>query len=327
VTGFVDTDGDGIRDGVRVDNILSTVWHGASLPKVDWSMIAVIAGLAAIAGNGGLTNTPISNFTRDQGWGMGRHVGAIPSIMGGSGITLSHVGCVFEVNDESLARWRRWVRHVRRDQWCVWMVACLIGVSLPSILSVEFLPRGTDAKDWSGAAMTASGVEQNVTNPRSDVLVSKLGLRPWISGPELGRVMWRCTLLCGFLVLITSHVTTMDGFVRRWVDVFWTASSRMRAMPDDRVGLVYFTILIGYGLCGLTMVWTLASPGKLFQVATTGYNFAFAFSAWHTIAINSLLLPKPLQPGWLTRIGLLLAGCFYILLGVMAALKLFNVIA
>lgn len=37
-------------------------------------MIGMLASMAAIAGNGGLTNIPISSFTRDQGWGMGRHV-------------------------------------------------------------------------------------------------------------------------------------------------------------------------------------------------------------------------------------------------------------
>ena len=130
----------------------------------------MIAALAAIAGNGGLTNTPISNFTRDQGWGMGAKVGAIPSVVGGHGITLSHVGCVFEVNEESLPRWRRWVRHIARDQLVVWMGACLIGVSLPSILSVEFLRRGTKASEWNMAALTADGVQKQVTNPPPGVL-------------------------------------------------------------------------------------------------------------------------------------------------------------
>ena len=136
-----------------------------AFPDVDLSLIAMIAALAAIAGNGGLTNTPISNFTRDQGWGMGAKVGAIPSVVGGHGITLSHVGCVFEVNEETLPRWRRWVRHIARDQLVVWMGACLIGVSLPSILSVEFLPRGTNASDWTMAALTADGVQKQVTKP------------------------------------------------------------------------------------------------------------------------------------------------------------------
>ena len=44
---------------------------------------AVVAAVAfiAIAGSGGLANTLFSNYTRDKGWGMGAHVGAIPSAM------------------------------------------------------------------------------------------------------------------------------------------------------------------------------------------------------------------------------------------------------
>ena len=160
-----DADGDGTFDGNNVENVFIEAFRHQRFPEVDLSLIAMIAGLAAIAGNGGLTNTPISNFTRDQGWGMGDKVGAIPSVVGGHGITLSHVGCVFQVNDETLPRWKRWVRHITRDQICVWMVACLIGVSLPSILSVEFLKRGTDATDWDMAALTAGGVQRQVTNP------------------------------------------------------------------------------------------------------------------------------------------------------------------
>ena len=37
---------------------------------------------AWIKENGGLGNAAMSNYTRDQGWGMGRHVGAIPSVIG-----------------------------------------------------------------------------------------------------------------------------------------------------------------------------------------------------------------------------------------------------
>ena len=66
--------------------------EGRGLPQIDFTLIAFIAALAAIAGSGGLTNTPISNYTRDQGWGMGHHVGAIPSVFGGHGLSLSHVG-------------------------------------------------------------------------------------------------------------------------------------------------------------------------------------------------------------------------------------------
>src|SRR5207245_3995676 len=102
--------------GSSTENIFIELFQRGRFPAVDLSLIAMIAALAAIAGNGGLTNTPISNFTRDQ--------------------------------------------------LVVWMGACLIGVSLPSILSVEFLPRGTNASDWTMAAMTAGGVQQQGKDPR-----------------------------------------------------------------------------------------------------------------------------------------------------------------
>jgi hypothetical protein len=321
-----DLDGDGKFDGNNIENVFVTMFSEGRFPTIDWSLIAMIAGLAAIAGNGGLTNTPISNFTRDQGWGMGAKVGAIPSVVGGHGITLSHVGCVFDVNDKTLPVWKRWVRHITRDQVIVWMGACLLGVSLPSILSVQFLPRGTDASDWNLGALTASGVQKNVTNPPEGVLAHARQFRGAISGPQWGRFFWGATLFCGFLVLITSQTTTIDGFVRRWVDVMWTSVPWFRTFETDKVKYVYFTLLIIYTACGIVIIWVTETPGFIFKLATTGYNFAFAFSAWHTLAINTLLMPKELRPGWGQRIGLVLAGVFFLSLGVMSVLKLAGIV-
>jgi hypothetical protein len=310
----------------KVENVFIEFLQHGRFPEVDLSLIAVIAALAAVAGNGGLTNTPISNFTRDQGWGMGDKVGAIPSVVGGHGITLSHVGCVFEVNDETLPKWRRWVRHITRDQLVVWMGACLMGVSLPSILSVGFLPRGTVASDWTMAAMTAEGVQKQVTNPGPGVLAHTEPLKSIISGPQWGRLAWGATLFCGFLVLITSATTTVDGFCRRWVDVTWTAVPALRRLETDKIRYVYFTTLMSLMTLGLVIIWVTDKPGMVFKLATTGYNFAFAFSSWHTLVVNSVLLPKELRPAWWQRAGLVFASCFFLSLGVMSALKLAGVV-
>ena len=100
---FEDLDGDGYRDGRNVDSIWSMLGGSSSFKDIDFTMVGLIAALAAIAGSGGLSNTPTSNYTRDQGWGMGHHVGAIPSTFGGHDIELSHTGTVFEVTEEYLA--------------------------------------------------------------------------------------------------------------------------------------------------------------------------------------------------------------------------------
>ena len=323
---FVDADGDGKQDGTNVENVFVALFTKGTFPAVDLSLIAFIAGLAAIAGNGGLTNTPISNFTRDQGWGMGHHVGAIPSVVGGRGIALSHVGCVFEVTEESLPRWRRWYKHIVRDQVCVWMLACLVGVALPSILSVEFLPRGTGSSDWNTALQTAGGVERQVTDPPPGVLARDSGFANYFSGKVFGRWFWAGTLFCGFLVMGTSMATTMDGFVRRWVDVIWTASVRMRKLDISYIRYVYFTVLCMYVACGLVLILVLEKPGFVFKLSTTGYNFAFAMSCWHTAVLNSILLPVPLRPHWLIRVGMFLGGCCFLFIGIMAALQLSGVV-
>jgi hypothetical protein len=313
------------ESGYGTENVFTALWSTGRWPDIDFTLFGVIAGLASIAGNGGLTNTPISNFTRDQGWGMGHKVGAIPSVFGGHGITLSHVGCVFRVTPETLERWRRWYRHVARDQLCVWMVACLVGVALPSILSVGFLPRGTDVGD-NAAAMTAGGVKNQVTAPPSGVLVTATGLDQWFSGPRLAAFFWGCTLFCGFLVLATSQTTTMDGFVRRWVDVIWTASPRLRAMDTGRIRDVYFIVLCVYAALGLAIIWLFLSPLGVFKLSTTFYNAALGFSCWHTIFVNCWLLPRELRPAWHMRVLLALAGAYFVVLAVLTSLQYAGVI-
>lgn len=321
-----DVDGDGMFDGVNVENIFTSLIETGKFPKMDWSLMAMIAGLAAISGNGGLTNAPISNFTRDEGWGMGHCVGAIPSMIGGQGITLSHVGCVFEVNAESLPRWRKWYQHVVRDQTLAWMLACFIGVGLPSILSVGFLKRGTQCDDYNTASITAGGVEQRVADPPPDVLASRIGLTSLVSGPTAGRFFWSCTLFCGFLVLTTCMSSTMDGFIRRWLDAIWTAVPAMRKVDISQIGKVYVLLLIGYLLVGFGIIWSPISPAGVFKIATTGFNFAFAFSAWHTLIVNTTLLPRELRPNWLIRLGLVLSGVFFVCLGVMSVMKMVGIV-
>ena len=316
-----DLDGDRKFDGPNIDNFVISFLSEGRWPEVDWSLIGFIAGLAAIAGNGGLTNTPISNFTRDQGWGMGHHVGAIPSMIGGHGIELSHVGCVFQVTEESLPRWKRWYRHVARDQICVWMMACLIGVSLPSILSVGFLARGTEVPDAVVAAMTSEGIAKTAMHPNPGTLAA-LPAFSWLSGTGMAETLRIATLFCGFLVLMTSMISTIDGFVRRWVDVCWTAIPRLRELDTKFIRFVYFFVLLAYAICCLSIIWAAGSkPSKIFQMATTGYNFAFAFSCWHTIFINTKLLPRELRPHLIIRVLMALGSVYFAFLGVMGVLK------
>jgi hypothetical protein len=177
----------------------------------------------------------------------------------------------------------------------VWMPACFIGLALPSMLSVEFLPRGTVADTWTAAGMTANGVRDQVAQQ---------------STPGLGYFFWFMTLFCGFLVLAPSMASSADGVIRRWVDVFWTASPMLRRLDPRKIKVVYFSVLCGYAVFGL-LVLMFVEPGNLILISTNIFNWALGFSCFHALAVNMILLPRELRPGWFVRIALTLTGIFF----------------
>ena len=329
--GFIDVDGDDERDGASVTNIISDVVSGKGFPDIDWALIASLSALVAISGSGGLSNTPISNYTRDEGWGMGHHVGAIPSVVGGLEISLSHQGTVFNPDAPgAMPRWRRWFKHVMRDQLVVWMPACFIGLALPSMLSVEFLDRGVTVPDkWVAATMTADGVASTVAGIEIPDNVSQLSeeeratLDAQVQEAKKegrGKAFWFLTIFCGFLVLAPSMSTSADGIIRRWVDVFWTTSDRLRSMPPESIRMVYFGVLACYASFGFVMLGFF-KPDTLLKIATTIYNYALGISCLHTVYVNRSLLPSKLQPRRSVWIALVLFGIFFLFIALVSTLK------
>ncbi len=298
---FINIDGDKIRDGDNLENVFITVAQGRPMPKIDLTLVSFLCALVAISGLGGLTNSSLSNYTREQGWGMGANVGAIPSLIGGRQLQLSHVGMVFETTKESLSRWRGWMRILIRDQVLVWMPGCFVGVALPAMLSLLFLDRGFFLDDqFVTAAITADGVRQHV-------------------GGSLGMIFAFLVLLCGFLVLGPSVTPSTDSLLRRWVDVFWIASRSARKMDPKMIRYVYFGVLTVYAVIG-TAILLREKPQTLLFIATLLMNFAFGFSCFHTLAVNVCLLPPPLRPGWFSRIAMVLTGVFFLAVSTIATI-------
>jgi hypothetical protein len=67
---------------------------------------------------------------------------------------------------------------------------------------------------------------------------------------------------------------------------------------------------------------TIGNPVQLLKWATNVYNYALGFSCWHVLAVNLVLLPRELRPGWFMRIGLVLGGLYFSALAVISTLKL-----
>jgi hypothetical protein len=268
--------------------ILSGFFRFGSLPEGEFNW-ATLAAFAAVAGAGGLTNSAFSNYTRDKGWGMGSRAGAIPSAIGGRTIKLSHTGKVFELTDATLARWKRWLRVIHRDQLLLWAPGCLLGMALPAMFSYQFIRGVTNVEGNAVAALSAQAIAD-----------------------QHGRIFWFLTLLCGFLIMAPTQVSQLDNIARRWTDVLWIGSSRLHKLDDHRVKNVYYTILVLYCLWGLVALRITPNPLVLAIATGVMWNFALGFSAIHTLWALLVLLPKPLRPGVLQCAGLAACAIFYL---------------
>ncbi len=272
------------HEGVAYVSVVGYASEHGKLPPLDWAMIVAFI---AIAGAGGLTNTMFSNYARDKGWGMGCHVGAIPSACGGITVALSHTGKVFPIDAANRSKWRGWMVHIGRDQ-AIWMAASVIGMALPCMMSLEFIRNASVVGDRV-SAMSAEGIAMRY--------------------PSYASLFWFLTLFCGFLVLAPGQVSTGDQIARRWTDMLWNASSRVRKLGEVRY--IYYGILAAYAVGGLVILIQFPAV-QIAKMAAVLQNIALGSVSLMSIYVNRTLLPKEVQPGWFHQLGVLLCGVFFL---------------
>jgi hypothetical protein len=294
-SGFVGSPG--VRDGNFSFQWLPLLEPGQTLDY------ALLASLASIAGVGGLGNSTFSVYCRDKGWGMGSQVGALPSAVGGITVRLSHVGKVFPINDTNLGRWRGWLRVIRRDQWGIWVFGCVLGMAIPSLVSLEFI---------SVLGRPVTGDELSAVT--AQLISERTGLS----------IFWWLTLLCGFLVLAPSQSVGIDSVMRRWTDLIWTGIPAMHRFEGHQVKYIYYGLLAVYWMFGLQVLLRFPNPFAMVKVAAIIFNYALGFSALHTLVVNCTLLPPALRPGWQMRIALVCAFTFFTAVAGIATVQYFN---
>lgn len=274
----------------------------ANLTLKDW---ATVAGFAAFAGAGGLSNATFSNYAREKGWGMGSLVGSIPSAVGGVKIDLAPIGTVFRVTEEAQRRWKLWWQHVHFDQYAVWVLGCFAGMMLPVAMSLQFVKPG-EVNQIAIASMQAQGI--------SDAFA--------VHGAGLKMVFWYLTMFTGFLILWFTQVQVLDHVTRRWTDILWTGSETARTASGGAVQRIYYTIASVYALmnCGMMVLLTFAgkTPFAILVITAVSSGFAMCVSSFHTLYVNRRFLPTPLRPCWWREAGLAGCGVFYLVMTCLA---------
>ncbi len=297
--GTVPTNVDGHETTV---NIFQSLWSGQGWPLIALTNIATLGAFAGYAGGGGMSNSTYSNFVRDKGWGMGSVVGAIPSVVGGKQVVLSHLGKTFVLNADNLRRWKAWWKYIIVDQIFVWGPGCFMGMALPALLSLEFsqhsLLRGSKL-DWAQSLISADGIRHD---PRF--------------GVAMANMLWIVTVLVGMLVMLPSQMSIVDDFSRRWTDILWSGSRRVRAgLSGNSVKWVYYAILVFYVTWTLAFAYlfnTYSTIKQMTLVIANLNNLALGATSFHLLWINCTLLPSELRPRWYHRLGVIACGVFYL---------------
>ena len=319
-------------EGERLVNVFTYYFREGRWPRIGLSEIAVIGGFVGYAGGGGMGNSMYSNYVRDKGWGMGAHVGAIASAVGGKNITLSHLGTVFRVNDENLRRWKGWWKYILTDQFFIWAPGCFVGMALPALISLQFAQHSPLFEPPAAPAAVAEAEveassegdpEQEASTGYKDsrwaqAVISADGMRqaPEFS-PGTAQFMWIAMLIMGLMVFLPSQMSVVDDVSRRWTDVIWSANSKVRATwKEDQVKYIYYTILFSYlAWCMVShylFVGEYFSPWMMTLVIANLGNVALGVTAFHILWINSRWLPREIRPRWYQRLGLIACGSFYL---------------
>ena len=183
------------------------------------------------------------------------------------------------------------MQHIRRDQ-AIWIVASVIGMALPCMLSLEFI-------------RNASVVQDRVTAMSAEGIAARF--------PAYASMFWFLTLFCGFLVLAPGQISVGDQVARRWTDMIWNASPRAKKFGEVRK--VYYSILAAF--CVASFIILVAFPPvKIAIVSAVLQNIALGSTALMSLYVNRRLLPKELHPGWFHQIGVVLCGIFFLSISV-----------
>jgi hypothetical protein len=271
VTGFVGYDPSG----------RGFVWFPVGMDFV------LLASLVAYSGAGGVANITLTNWARDKGYGMAERAGYIPAAVGGKKVALAHTGFTFTPDAESMRRWRGWWRIVRADQWGVFFLGAMLGMLLPALLYVHFIPRGNDIRGLGIAAQLASNAGA-------------------VAGPFVAGTI----AFLGAWVLFKTQLDNVDGMTRAVTDILWTGSRRLREWRGGDARAVYYAVLAAVVVWGMIAL-RLAQPIVLLQIGANIAGVVFIISSMHLLYINTRLLPAELRPPMWRRAALVAMALFY----------------
>ncbi|WP_433166349.1 Nramp family divalent metal transporter [Kribbella sp. CA-247076] len=233
---------------------------------------ALIMGAIAYAGAGGGQNLVQSNWIRDKGFGMGAHVPRLVSpITGETEADPTAKGYVFNVDEQNMARWRRWWKFANVEQASTFVVITVLTITFTSMLAHATLFGSPDVK-----------------NNISFLKVEGTELQSLVGG-WFGYLFWAI----GAFALFAAAAGIVDYTSRLTSDMIKARYLRNSSVSESKLYFYLVWGLVAFGI--IVLLAGLTQPLVLLVIsACTAGTMMFFYSGllWW---MNSRALPKAIR--------------------------------
>ncbi|HKH12224.1 MAG TPA: Nramp family divalent metal transporter [Rubrobacter sp.] len=248
----------------------------ANLPRYIGEIgVAAIFGAVVFAGAGGCNNLVQSNYIRDKGMGMGKHIPRIVSPITGEEEAAPSLGYIFRTDEANMRRWRGWWKVANQEQILTFYILGLLTLIGLSVLVNSTLGLSSNAtSDISFVQREANVLGQQIA--------------PWFE------IFFYAA---GFAVLLSTNIGVVDYVSRLTADSLKVSFLRESGFWSE--SKIYITVVWLMCLVGAAIIWTGIEPLALLVIAATGGGFAMFFYSALLMRLNSKHLPEPIKlRGW-----------------------------
>jgi hypothetical protein len=256
----------------------------------------LIVGAIAFAGPSGMQQMWYTLWLRDKGAGMGAHMPRVRGLLhAGEEETIPDTGSMFDVDDpEEWSKWQAWRKWVRVD-------AVLLFFGITMLVTIIFTVMAMHAADVNSEARN-----QLINGERDQAL---LAMRDAFADKAtiLGTLFFIFIAIVGW----KASVGLFDAFARGQSDMtyyFVPGAKRFK------MAYLYSVFLWGVIIFGIVIILfgPVDGPAGILNVLAFMSTFIMGAYCLTLAATNRMLLPKKLQPNWITTTVLVLGGIAYL---------------
>lgn len=252
--------------------------------------IPMASFLAALAysGAGGNLNLAQSYYIREKGYGMGKFMGRITSLLTGKSEDLRLCGTTFEVDTKNLKCFKKWWRLINLEHLLVFLIAGMATILLLGLL----------------AYTTTYGLEGTEKGINFVLIEAK------VIGNMLFPFIGTLFLFIVGLMLFATHLSVLDATSRI------LSENILLLFPSKQKGqsmrLMFYVFLWAQILTGIAIfLFGIREPLTLLTISAVLNAVAMFVHLGLTLWLNTSLLAKPLQPRFVRRAMMALAFVFF----------------